>query len=120
MDLLVRIGQWRDHNKKRSAPGQATKDKEAQPLQAQWTEEDDELSDELKQAVLDNPALKRPIPNRRFYLKTNWSCNAQSAAPLQAGCWDEEEAALKNRELDGGVCKFKKSMALKQRHTALQ
>jgi hypothetical protein len=104
-----RIGQWREHNRKRPAPRAATKEEEAQLLQAQWTDEDDELLEELKQAMLDNPVLKRPVPNRRFYLKTNWSCNAQGAVLLQAGCSEEEEAAL-NREIDRGAFEFEKTM----------
>jgi hypothetical protein len=56
--------------KKRPAPGAATKEEEAQLLRAQWTDEDDEL---LKNSSRhpDNPVLKRPVPNRRFYLKTD-------------------------------------------------
>ncbi len=104
-----RIGRWRDYNKKRPAPGAVTKEEEAQLLQNQWTEEDDELLEELKQAILDTPVLKRPVPNRRFYLKTDWSCNAQGAVLLQAGCSEEEEAALQ-RELNGGDCEFEKTM----------
>jgi hypothetical protein len=104
-----RIRHWRDCNKKRPAPGAATKEEESQFLQAQWMEEDDELLEELKQAILDNPALKQPVANRRFYLKTDWSCNAQGAVLVQAGCSDKEEAAL-NRELKGGACEFEKTM----------
>ena len=80
-----------------------------QLLQAQWTKEDDELLEELKQAILDNPVLKRPVPKRIFYLKTDWSCNAQGAVLLQAGWTEKEEAAL-NRELEGGACKFEMTM----------
>ena len=58
------IGRWRDYNKKRPALGAATKEEESQLLQAQWTEEDNELLEELKQAILDNPVLKRPVANR--------------------------------------------------------
>ena len=64
-----RIGRWRDYNKKRPAPGAATKEEEAQLIQAQWTEEDDELLQELKQAILDNPVLKRLVPNNRLELQ---------------------------------------------------
>jgi hypothetical protein len=100
-----KIGRWRDHNKKRSAPGTATKEEEAQQLRAQWQQTDGDL----KQATLDSPVLKRPVPNRRFHLKTDWSANAQDAVLLQAGCSEEEEAAL-NRELEGGDCEFKKTI----------
>jgi hypothetical protein len=48
--------------------------------------------------------------NRRFYLKTDWSANAQGAALLQAGCLEEEETAP-TKETEGGKCKFKKAMS---------
>jgi hypothetical protein len=105
-----RIGRWRDYLKKAPAPGAATKEEEAQQLKEQWQDDDDALLDELKEAILDNPVLKRPVPNRRFYLKTDWSANAQGAVLLQAGCSEEEEAALM-REIEGGECEFEKSMS---------
>ena len=58
-----RIGRWRDYLKKSPAPGAATKEEEAQILTEQWEEKDDELLDELKDAMLENPVLKRPVPN---------------------------------------------------------
>jgi hypothetical protein len=72
----------------------------------QWNEEGDKLLEELKQAILDAPVLMCPAPARSC-LKTDWSCNAQGAVLLQAGC--AGKAALK-RELDGGDCKFEKTM----------
>jgi hypothetical protein len=105
----VRIGRWRDCNKKQPAPGAATKEEEAQLLQVQWEGEDDKMLEELKQATSDRPVLKRPAPDRQFYLNSDWSCNAQGAVLLQAGCTDKDRATIK-RELDGGDCKFKKTM----------
>jgi hypothetical protein len=105
-----KIGRWRDcNNEKGPAPGAATKEEEAQLLQGQWNKEDENLLEELKQATLDVPALKHPAPDRRHCLKTDGSCNAQGAALLQAGCADEDEAALK-RQLDGGDREFEKTI----------
>ena len=60
------------------------------------------LLDELKEAILTNPVLKRPVPSQQFYLKTDWSTDAQGAVLLQAGHSEEEEAALM-REVEGGA-----------------
>ena len=104
-----RIGRWRDYLKKSPGPGEATKEEEEeQLLRSQWIGKDDNLLDELKKAIPTNPVLKRPIPNRRFYLKTDWSANAQDAALLQVG-YSEDEVAL-TRDLEGGECEFEKSM----------
>jgi hypothetical protein len=105
-----RIGRWREYLKTSPAPGAATKKEEAQLLKAQWGTEDDQLLEELKEAILSNPVLKRPVPNRRFYLKTDWSANAQGAVLLQAGCAEEDEAAM-IREIEGGECEFEKTMS---------
>jgi hypothetical protein len=101
-----RTSRWRDYQKKRPAPGTATKKEEAQHLRALWTEEDDTLLKDLKQAILNNPVLQRPVPNRRFYLKTDWSALAQGAVLLQAGCSEEEEVAMM-REIDGEECNWR-------------
>jgi hypothetical protein len=78
-------------------------------LKKLWIDDNDSQLEEMKQAILDGPVLKRPVPNRRFFLKTDWSANAQGAVLLQAGCSEEEEVAS-TREIDGGNCKFKKTI----------
>ena len=52
----------------------------------------DKLLEVLKQEILEGPVLKWPDPNRRFYLKTDWSCMAQGAVLLQADITEEAEA----------------------------
>jgi hypothetical protein len=52
-----KIGRWREHNKKRPAPGTATKEEEAQLLRAQWKDVDNDLLDELKQATSSEPRI---------------------------------------------------------------
>jgi hypothetical protein len=89
--------------KKCPAPGTSTKEEEARILKAQWEEEDDDLLEELKEAILDKPVLKIPVPNCRFYLKSDWSKDAQGAVLCQAGCSEAEEEALL-REIEGGAC----------------
>jgi hypothetical protein len=105
---LIPIGK-RQHLCLPPAPGEATKEEEADLLKKEWTEADDGLLDELKEAILSNPVLKTPVPNRRFCLKDDWSADAQGAALSQAGCSEEEEAALM-KETEGGECEFEKSV----------
>ena len=64
-----RIGRWRDYLKKSPGTGEATKEVVEQLLRTQWEEQDNELLHEMKEAILTNPVLKRPVPNRRFHLK---------------------------------------------------
>ena len=105
----ARVDRWRTILKQAPSPGECTKDEEADKLQALWTSEDDELMQTLKQEILDGPVIKRPDPNRRFYLKTDWSCDAQGAVLLQAGCSKKEEEAV-HREILGGKCEFDKGL----------
>jgi hypothetical protein len=53
--------------------------------------------------------LKRPDPNRRFYVKTDWSAWAQGAVLLQADVTEEAEEAMW-REIHGGQCEFDKAI----------
>ena len=43
-------------------------EQQQQLLRTQWIEKDDKLLDELKEAILTIPVLKRPVPNRRLIL----------------------------------------------------
>jgi hypothetical protein len=63
---------------------------------------------QLKQDILDRLMMKRPNPNRRYYLKTDWSAEAQGAVLLQDG-WSKEEEAMM-REVAGGSCEFDKTV----------
>lgn len=63
----------------------------------------------LKQEILVGPVIKRPHPNRHFYLRRDWSCYAQEAVLLQVGCSKKEEEAI-HREILGGKFKFKKGL----------
>jgi hypothetical protein len=105
----VRIKPWREHSKKAPTPGSAEKSEEAKILAELWSDSDDKLLQQLKRDILDGPVMKRPDPNRRFYLKTDWSAEAQGAVLLQAGCSTEEEDAMM-REVKGGKCEFDKTV----------
>jgi hypothetical protein len=105
-----RIGRWREHMKQAPAPGECDKDDEASIMRQLWEQQDDQILDDLKQAILTGPVLKRPEPNRRFYLKTDWSAHAQGAVLLQAGCTKAEEEAV-HRETKGGQCEFEKKLS---------
>jgi hypothetical protein len=105
----VRVKPWREHSKKAPTPGTADKTEEAKILKELWNKSDDELLTKLKKDILDGPVMKRPDPNRRYYLKTDWSADAQGAVLLQAGCSKEEEDAMM-REVAGGKCEFDKTV----------
>ncbi|CAJ1964682.1 unnamed protein product [Cylindrotheca closterium] len=79
-----KIQRWRTMVMDKPKPGECTKEEEAEQVKAQWEPQDDETLDELKQAIVTGPILKRPNPKRRFYLKTDWSSNAMGAVLLQA------------------------------------
>jgi hypothetical protein len=113
-----RIGRWREHMKKAPNPGTSSNEEEATILRILWTEEDDTLFATLKQEIISGPVLKRPDPNRRFYLKTDWSAHAQGAVLLQADCTKEDEEAIR-REIAGGNCEYEKTLSgLRLRPTA--
>jgi hypothetical protein len=113
-----RIGRWRDYKKEAPNPGSASKEEEAKVLRSLWKPVDDGLLQELKDEILTGPVLKHPDPNRRMYLKTDWSSHAQGAVLLQAGCSEEEEEVVR-KEIEGGKCEFEKTLSgLRLRPTA--
>jgi hypothetical protein len=75
----------------------------------EYGETNDILLTSLKKEVLESPTLKRPKPNRRFYVKTDWSTWAQGAVLLQVDVLEEAEAAMW-REIHGGQCEFDKAI----------
>jgi hypothetical protein len=66
-----RIGGYRDIMKQAPNPGEASNEEEATLLKTLWKPEDQALFNTLKQEIMTGPVLKRPDPNRRFYLKTD-------------------------------------------------
>ena len=73
-----------------------------------WTEEYQHVLTWLKSSILKGPMLARPDPNRRFYLKMDWSKDWMGAVLLQANDSPESRAAEK-REAEGGRCEFDKT-----------
>jgi hypothetical protein len=100
---------WREHLKKAPTPGSAEKTEEAKIFAELWTNSDNVILQQLKRDILDGPMMKCPDPNRRYYLKTDWSAEAQGAVLLQAGCSKEEEDTMM-REVAGGNCEFDKTV----------
>ena len=101
----IRISRWRSHQKLRPPPG-TPKEEEMRILREAWTSTDDDLLQDLKDAVLSKPILRRPNSNLRFYLKTDWSKKAQAAALLQPASEDAEALEAMHREAAGGKCEF--------------
>ena len=101
----IRIGRWRNHQKLRPLPG-TPKEEEMRILREAWTSTDDDLLQDLKDAILSKPILRRPNSNLRFYLKTDWSKKAQAAALLQPASEDAEALEAMLREAAGGKCEF--------------
>ena len=119
----TRISPWRKILKAQPAPGTVTKEEEAQVMKQLWnqnirdeTEKGKEYEstndchlEKLKQAILDGPILKRPDPNRRYYLKSDWSKWAQGAVLLQADVTEQAEIAML-KEMHGTQCEFDKKI----------
>jgi hypothetical protein len=66
----VRIERWREIQKLRPPKG-TDPEEEMKTLSAAWTKTDDDLLEELKDAILSSPILRRPNDELRFYLKTD-------------------------------------------------
>ena len=100
----VRIRRWRNIQKLRPAPGTAKRE-EQRIMEEAWKPDDDRLLEDLKEAILKEPILRRPDSNMRFYLKTDWSKNAMGAALLQPAPTHEALEAMA-REQAGEQCVF--------------
>jgi hypothetical protein len=105
----VRIKRWRQTQKLRPPPGTA-KDKERLILDSAWDEEDEKLLRDLKKSILSTPVLRRPDPNLRYYLKTDWSHHAMGAALLQPDDSPQAKAAMAD-EIKGGLCQFDQTLS---------
>jgi hypothetical protein len=65
-------------------PGTILSAQERKLLTSLWQPEDEFiLAQQLKQEVIDSVVLARPNYNRRFYLKTEWSCHGVGAVLCQ-------------------------------------
>jgi hypothetical protein len=91
----ARIKRWRAIIKQKP-PVDTPHEKAAEMMTALWSEEDDALFEEMKEAILSKPVLKRPDWNREFYVKTDWSSKAKGGALCQPECTPEAEEAIKN------------------------
>ena len=101
----VRLDRWRQIQKLRPPKGTAIEE-DAKILEKEWKEEDDKLLEELKAAILSFPILRRPNPELRFYLKTDWSKNAMGAALLQPDQDDQRALEAMHNEETGEKCMF--------------
>ena len=88
--------------------GETLSDEEEEAKVArEWTDKCEETLEKLKGYIKDGPVLKRPDPNRRFYLKTDWSKDGMGACLLQPEISVEAEEAMQ-QEMAGEDCKFEK------------
>ena len=101
----VRIKRWRDLQKLRPPTG-TPKNQDKEILDKVWGPEDEKLLQELKNIILSEPILKRPDPNGRFYLKTDWSKLAMGAALLQPNTEDIKALKAMEKEIAGEHCVF--------------
>jgi hypothetical protein len=103
----VRIKPFRKIQAKSPRPGLLSLAEESSFFSGFWLPEHDKLLEELKADILSKPTLARPDPHRRFYLKTDWSCEAMGAVLCQAPD-DENSKMLESKENEGEACAFEK------------
>ena len=83
----VRISPWRKLQSLQPKPSLVSISDEAELLSAHWDNSCQKLLSELKEEILFGPVLARPDPNRRFYIKTDWSRLGMGTVLLQANSW---------------------------------
>jgi RNase H-like domain found in reverse transcriptase len=77
-----KIGPWQQILKMKP-PVHTPVEEEAAKLEANWTPIASQLLEEMKEAIISGPVLKRPDWNRPFYVKTDWSSYAKGGALCQ-------------------------------------
>jgi hypothetical protein len=80
----LRIAPYRRIHARQPMPGQLARHEEEEYFAGFWLPEHRDLFEQLKSEILSKPALVRPDPNRRFYVKTHWCCDGMAVALLQA------------------------------------
>ncbi len=110
----IRIARWRKYIK------EADKNKKTREhsIKDVWKDEDNKLRLQLLDEIKEKPCLARPDPNRRFYLKTDWSKHGKAAVLLQADPEDDIAKEAELREIAGGKCEFDKTA--KNQHLRLR
>jgi hypothetical protein len=101
----TRIKPWRTILAKLPKPGELEPAAEREEMTRLWDDEHEKVLSELKRDILAGPVLARPDPNRRFYLKSDWSKEKMGAVLLQADSSPQAKAA-EAKELEGGRCEF--------------
>ena len=101
----TRIAPWRKLQVGQPLPGQLTAETERSFFKGFWLPEHQQLLDELKKELLSGLILARPNPDRRFYVKTDWSRLAMGAVLLQTKS-DEDSTLAEELEKQGGPCFF--------------
>jgi RNase H-like domain found in reverse transcriptase len=104
-----KIGPWRQILKLKPLVHTSVEE-EAAKLEANWTLVAAQLLDEMKEAIISGPVLRRPDWNRTFYVKTDWSSYAKGGALCQPECSPEAEEALQ-KDIEGKDAGFDKTIS---------
>jgi hypothetical protein len=104
-----KIGPWRQILKLKPPVHTAVEEEEAK-LEENWTPVLAKLLEEMKEAIISGPVLKRPDWNRMFYVKRDWSSYAKGGLLCQPECSPETEEALR-KDLEGKDGGFDKTIS---------
>jgi hypothetical protein len=91
--------------KEAPSPGAINHQEEADQITKAWTDDHSRLFDDLQAEASASPLLARPSDEKRFYLRTDWSCKGRGAMLGQPNGHPDAIDAM-NREIAGGKCEF--------------
>jgi hypothetical protein len=101
----VQIHPFQELLKEVPSPGIMDKHEETAVMDTVWKEPHSNLFDTLKAEASSQPLLARSSNKKRFYLRTNWSCQGRGAMLAQPNHHPDAIKAM-DREIKGGKCKF--------------
>jgi RNase H-like domain found in reverse transcriptase len=104
-----KIGSWQQILKLKP-PVHTAVEEEVAKLKANWTPVAAQLLEEMKEAIVSGPVLKRPDWNRTFYVKTDWSSYAKVGALCQPECSPKAEEALR-KDIEGTDAGFDRTIS---------
>jgi hypothetical protein len=99
----VRIKPYRLLLKEAPSPGAISHQEEADQMTKAWTDDHSKLFDGLRAEASASPLLARPSDEKRFYLRTDWSCKGSGAMLGQPSDHPDAINAM-DREIPGRKC----------------